>query len=484
MPQQRQPIGTPLNVRVPLIGSFTNRDYSASKDQRFINAFPETRKVEQIENTKIFINKRPGLTTYKTFSVGEGRGIAYFNNKLYVAIGDTVWEDDVTPTSKITLTGTTGKVGMVVGNSSLIGDYLFVCDGTAGWIIDTSGTVTNANAGDDGTHTFPTPHAPVPTWIDGYMVLAKGSDIYTCTVDEPTLWLDSDFISAESFPDPILGLARQNNKVVALGSTSIEFFYDAANASGSPLSRNEAAVIQTGCISTHAIYQNEKYFAFIGQSDSGGRAVWFVEGFSPKKVSDEFIDRILDQETDLENASGFGFRSMGHMFYLVNLVGLRRTLVYDVDEKLWHEWSNYSSGAHTEFICNHETDTDEGAVYLLHGSDGDVYKLDPLSYQDGDHGVIRVEIITNRYDMDTYKRKFMSTLKPVGDLQSGGFLYISWSDDDYQTWTTTRQIDLSSTFPNVARLGSFRRRTFKLVHEDNYPLRLEALDITYTEGIS
>ena len=86
--------------------------------------------------------------------------------------------------------------------------------------------------------------------------------------------------------------------------------------------------------------------------------------------------------------------------------------------------------------------------------------------------------------MDTYKRKFMSTLKPVGDLQSGGFLYISWSDDDYQTWTTTRQIDLSSTFPNVARLGSFRRRTFKLVHEDNYPLRLEALDITYTEGIS
>jgi hypothetical protein len=143
MPQQRQPIGTPLNVRVPLIGSFTNRDYTSAKDQRFINMFPETRKVEQIENTKIFLNKRPGLTNYKTFSIGEGRGIAYFNNKIYVAIGNTVWEDGVTPTSKITLTGSTGKVGMIECNSSLIGDYLFVCDGTAGWIIDTSGTVTN-----------------------------------------------------------------------------------------------------------------------------------------------------------------------------------------------------------------------------------------------------------------------------------------------------------------------------------------------------
>lgn len=489
MPQQRQPIGTPLNVRLPLIGSLTNRNELGTKDQRFVNVFPETRKVEQIEATKIFLNKRPGTVIYKDFDTnitdGLGRGIIYFNNKLYAGFKDKIYEDGDPPTVKITMSTTLGKLGMILCNSSITGDYLFICDGTDGWIIDTSGTVTNANAGDDGTHHFPTPHVPTPTFIDGYVCVAKGSDIYTCTVDEPTKWLDSDFISAETFPDPIVGLARQNNQVVAFGTTSTEFFYDAANASGSPLSRNEAAVIQTGCAAPHAIYQNEKYCAFIGQSDSGGRAVWFIEGFSPKRVSDEFIDRILDKETDLLNCSGYGFRVMGHMFYLINLLNSSRTLVYDVDEKLWHEWGSYSVGENKTFNAFHATDTENGIVSLLIGDSPDcsVFTLDPDTYDDV-FGPIIVEIVTNKYDMDTYKRKFMSSLKPVGDIQSSGLLNISWTDDDYQTFTTPTQIDLSSTFPNVAKLGSYRRRAFKLTHQSATPLRLESLDVTYTEGIS
>ena len=68
------------NIRLPLIGSFTNRSYSGNKDQRFINIFPETRKVEAIESTRIFLNKRPGLSLYKNFGAGEGRGCIWFRS--------------------------------------------------------------------------------------------------------------------------------------------------------------------------------------------------------------------------------------------------------------------------------------------------------------------------------------------------------------------------------------------------------------------
>ena len=37
------------NVRLPIIGAMSNRDVSGAKDQRFVNMFPETRKVEAIE---------------------------------------------------------------------------------------------------------------------------------------------------------------------------------------------------------------------------------------------------------------------------------------------------------------------------------------------------------------------------------------------------------------------------------------------------
>ena len=160
-------------TRLPLIGAMTNRDQSGTKDQRFINIFPETRKVEAIESTKIFLNKRPGLTLYKNYGAGNGRGVAWFRNKFYLAIDGKIWEDGTTPTAVITLTNATTKVGMLVANSSSIGDYLFICDGTKGWVINSAGVVTLITDAD-----FPSPHIPMPTFIDGCILLAKGSDVY------------------------------------------------------------------------------------------------------------------------------------------------------------------------------------------------------------------------------------------------------------------------------------------------------------------
>lgn len=552
--QQRQSPGIPKVTRLPLMGAYSNRGSEASKDQRFVNIFPETRKVEQLENTKIFLNKRPGLSVYKDFGTGEGRGAIHFNNKFYVAVGNTLYEDDVTPTSKITFTGSTGHVGLLLGNSSTLGDYLFVTEGTNAWIINTSGTVTQildssihsitltaagsgytdgtyslsftggGGTGAAGTYTvsgnvvtsisltsegsgytstptigfpsgggtgatagcsinaIPFPHIPVPIFIDGYIALAKGSDVYTCDVDNPTKWTASNFLSAEMFPDPIVALSRQNNQVVVLGHNSIEFFYDAANAAGSPLSRNDSTTVQMGCAAPYAVIGNEKYIFYIAQSDSGGRAAWLLDGFQPKKVSDEYIERILDAEVDMSDCRGFGVRTKGHLFYVLNLKTSGRTLVYDSDEKLWHEWSSNSAGNHAVFQCDYMADNSTGAAHLLHSSNGTLYKLDVNCYTDGTDQ-INVELITNRYDMDTYHRKFMHSCKIVGDRYStANSINLQWTNDDYQNWSNVKQISLTDDFPAFQRLGVFRRRAFKITHNSDNPLRLESLEVEYTEG--
>lgn len=477
--QQRGRVGEPENTRLPLMGAYSNRGHSPDKDQRFVNMFPETRKVEQLENTKIFINKRPGLSLYRDYGTGQGRGIAYFNSKFYVAVGNKVYEDAVSPVEKITLTASTGPLGLIVCNSATLGDYLFICDGTSGWFIKTDGTATLISDAD-----FPTPHSPAPTFIDGYVILAKGSDVYNCDLDNPASWTTSNYLTAEMFPDPVKALARQNNQVVVFGSSSIEFFYDAANASGSPLSRNDSTTIQMGTAAPYCIYQNEKFCAYISQSDSGGRAVWLIEGFQPKKVSDEYIERILDAEVDMSDVRGFGLRTKGHMFYVINLPTLNRTLVYDTDEKLWHEWSSNSSGSHTVFGCGYMADNGTGAAYLLHNSNGCLYKLDPNIYTD-DGTAILCELVTNRYDMDTYNRKFMSSCKIVGDRSAtSNPIVLAWSDDDYQTWSNEKTIDTNDDFPAFHRMGSFRRRAFKLKHTQDAPCRVESLEVIYTKGTS
>jgi len=480
--QQQQRPGTRKKVRLPLIGAYSNRSNDPDKDQRFVNAFPETRKVEQLDNTRIYINKRPGLLEVANVTTdAQGRGLVYFSGFFYAIIGNTVYKvstDGTSITSKITLPSSTGVCGIVSCNSSTLGDYIFICDGTVGWIVKSDHTTTQVTDSD-----FPTPHVPSPTFIDGYVLLAKGSDVYNCDVDNPLSWSPDQYLSAEMFPDPIKALARQNNQVVVLGEYSTEFFYDAANASGSPLSRNDAAVIQFGIAAPHSVYQNEQFCAWVSQSNSGGRGVWVLEGFKPRKVSDEYIDRILDAESDMSVVHGYGFRTMGHLFFLINLPTQHRTLVYDMDEKLWHEWTSWSSGReHEVFLYNHVTDINTGSVYLLSSVHGDIYKLDPSTYQD-ETDPITVEIRTNKYDMDTYNRKFGSIVRVVGDRYStSNAIDLSWTDDDYQTYPVIASIDLNDDYPAYQRLGSFRRRAWKIKHALNKPLRLEALELVYDEG--
>ena len=55
----------------------------------------------------------------------------------------------------------TGTVKMILCNSSVIGDYLFICDGVDGWYIDTSSWNSHRIVDVD----FPTPHIISPVFL-------------------------------------------------------------------------------------------------------------------------------------------------------------------------------------------------------------------------------------------------------------------------------------------------------------------------------
>lgn len=521
--------------RFPIVGTLMYRNSSRNKDQRFINCFQETIKNETTDTKKAYCVKRPGLTQSTQVKSGgaTARGFTYWNAKYYSVLAGVLYENG---TAKQTLNTTTGPCGFVEFDNAGV-SYLFLADGTDGWVVNTSGTVTQVNqtygvwvlntnyaigdrrvptvangyyyevtadAGSSGgteptwpitigstvvdsgvTWTcegeyggFPTPHVPTPKFIDGYMVLPKANtlDIYNSDTDNIYGWGSGNFCSTEMWPDNVIGLARQNNQFLAFGTTSSEFFYDAANASGTPFARNEGTVLQMGCAAPYAVYENERFCIFVGQSQSGGRAVWLLEGFSPKKVSTEGIERVLDAEgTSLASAKGYGLRTKGHLFFVINLTSC--TLVYDVEEKVWHEWSTNSTGSHVAFTYNYQADIGNGKSALLHNTDGYVYILDPAIFQDNTVAILG-DVYTSKYDGSTMNRKFMHNLTVVGDL--GSTYSIRWSDDDYATWSTLNT--LSATRPWFARCGSFRRRAFNIQHSANEDFRIEAIEFEVDVG--
>lgn len=467
-------------VRIGMAYSPESRDGVGYKDARLLNVFPELFKTAlNNANTarKIYhVKERPALTYTQSNSAGEGRGITYFNSQTFAVTGNQLYKNGV---AFQTLGTSTGSVGFTLYNGTY--DALVLLDGVKGWIIKTDNSITEITSPD-----FPTPHVRFPIAADGYLLVAKlgTADIYNSDFEDPLGWTPGNFITAEMYPDTIQALSYNSNYVLAIGNSSVEFFYDAGIASGSPFQRNETAVQSFGCISPESLVSTERTTIFIGTTDDGGFTGWKLEGFKATEFTIEPIKQSLEAEgSSITEVRACEFRVMGHKFYMVNLSS--RTWVYDFEEQLWHEWSY--SGTEEGFCCSYVMNKGDGKVYMLHKTNGNIMYLDPTSSTDntGDSSVpIPVEIITEKIDLDVMNRKTCSRLSIVGDAPPVTVqLLISWSDDDYQTYSSPRTLLLNGLRPQITQLGEFRRRAFKFSYTGNQPIRLTAFELDINLGV-
>jgi hypothetical protein len=453
-----------------------------NKDAKLVNMMVEVVETPNNTNQRIFVKSRPGLALAYATTAGVGRGCYYWlvGGVGYVlsVVGSSVYYNGVFLQTLTTSTGTCGFTEFVNSTGT---NTLVLLDGTKGYVF-TSPTV----AGTEITSVdFPTPHIPIPIFMDGYLFVAKAGtqDIYNSNLDDPSLWTAGDYISAEMYPDKIVALSKNNNYVYAVGSNSVEYFYDAATASGSPLARHDSAVQQFGTAAPSTVVQTEKEVIMIGETGNGGHTVWTIDGFKETEIGTPAIRSVLRVEgANLVNAVAHCTRVSGQKLYIVNLS--TQTIVYSFDSKMWSFW-NSGPGGTLAFVGKYGTDGPNGVAYIQHESDGDIYTISEDNHIDHDVA-FRCRIQTPKYDFDTFNAKFMSRFSLIGDIPdgsgTGNVLQISWSDDDYQTWTTNRDLSFDYDFPCIAQLGRFRRRAFRVDYSQPYLLRLEGFEVDINKG--
>jgi hypothetical protein len=59
---------------------------------------------------------------------------------------------------------------------------------------------------------------------------------------------------------------------------------------------------------------------------------------------------------------------------------------------------------------------------------------------------------------------------------------VSWSDDDYQTFTAEQTVSLNQERPIIQDGSTFRRRAYKITHNANTFLRLKAIQLNILGG--
>jgi hypothetical protein len=217
---------------------------------------------------------------------------------------------------------------------------------------------------------------------------------------------------------------------------------------------------------------------WVGKSKTHGKSVYVLDGFSPKPVSTPYIETYLNADTN-SNIQSFAFRIAGHTFYVMTLVDLDLTFVYDIDTNMWYQWTSYSSSAEHAFRVWATTDF-LGGTYGVDTSNGLLYQIDTGTYSDnGAH--IYWRIVTNNLDAGTRHRKFWESGEVIGDKVSAT-MYISFSNNDYSSFSAARTVSLNSTRSIIWQLGQDRYRAYQFLVTDDVPLRISSFEVSVQGG--
>ena len=471
MPPQAQTVDLPK--RLPLVITPENRAYTTDKDSKLVNGY-----MEKMPDGTYWIYKRMGLSQYSQPPGGAavGRGVFNWLGDIYSIFGNTLYKNGVA------VSGTLDTTNGVYKFSSCLDLYtpnvkkMQLGNGVKAYNYDAANGLVLINDAQ-----FPAAFVKGWAYLDSvtYVATAAGA-IYGSEPDDPINWTALNVVYAAIEPDLAVGLAKQLVYVVVMKQWSTEVFYDAQNATGSPLGPVQGAKVNYGCVTADSIVYIDGTLIWVCTNQSSATQVIKMDGLKAEIISTPSVERLLD-EADFTTTYAYLHKDIGHRFYVLTVVEANLTLVYDLESRMWSQWTDVN-GNYFPFIAATYNSTTMNHI-LQHESNGCLCVMDQTYYTDeGD--IITVDIVTPNFDGETNRRKQLTMMKFVADQVPGSVLQVRKNDQDYAAdkWSNFRSVDLAAKQPLLSNCGTFVRRAYHLRHQSNTPFRLKAIELQIDIG--
>lgn len=433
-------------------------------DARLINGYVEKSAMEDL-----WCRKRPGYVLYDAVGTPTKRaaGVYDWNGNFYSVFGNEFYKDGV-------------LIGAVDGSSSrgywfsqtlAATPQLFFHNVAEAYVYDAAGGLVNVVDAD-----YPATTVPGVAYLDGTTyVMTPDCYILGSAINNPSSWDPLNVIRAQIEPSQGIAIAKQLSYVIAFKEYTTEVFYDAQNAAGSPLGRVEGAQFNYGCHQGNTVVYVDGALFWMGRSKVGGVNVMKMEGLRPEVISTPAIERLLENYNYLESGTyATKLYAGGHRFYILTNITENITLVYDIGEKLWSRWTDTDGNYFPIISAARKQNT---STVLGQGADsGNLYTVSAEYESDAD-GPFTWELYTPVWDGGSRFRKVVNLMDIGADQKSAGILEVRVSDDDYQTWSNFRSVDLSSERPMLDQMGTFLKRAHHFRHRGPQPMRIRSVDL-------
>jgi hypothetical protein len=453
-------------VSIPLFSPQANRYAELDKDSRLVNGFAEKGQGEQKD--EIWIYRRPGFTTHSTVSsAATGRGVFNWQGDVYSVFGTSFYKNTtligaVDGTDKYTFTSCLGATPTLLFHNSVEG-YTYN---------DTDGLDVIADP------QFPSPSVPGSVYIDGTTyVMDEESNIQGSDFNDQQNWQTVNVIVVQIEPDRSVALAKQLVYAVAMKEISTEVFYDAGNAVGSPLGPVQGSKMNFGCRAAGSVRDVGDALCWATTDKIGEVRICKMEAVKGDIISTQPIEKVLSNGLDWSETHSWAMNCGSHRYYGLTIVEENLTLVFDLSTGLWYQWTdsaeNYLPYVDSTYDANNRP-------VLQHRSNGKLYTPSFTTTED-DGANIPWKLYTPNFEGGQRTSKSNSITELVAD-QVDADVDVSWSDDDFVTYTTPQTINLNQERPMLQDGSSFRRRTYLLESTDATRFRIKAIQLMVDGG--
>lgn len=463
-----------LPERWPLATLTQPRNISYNRDARLINCYVELDPQTQ----EYLVEKRPGVAQPLNLGSGEGRGIFNWRPNtgpigaggVYSIVGAQIFKNAV-------LFGAVSGAGSYVFEPMLEGPYVFFNNSLEAYYTDGT-TLTTVTDPDFPTGGFCLGAAYLNQrmYIIRYDAGIQGSD-----AGNPGAWDPLNLIFARNNPDGGVTIAKQLSYIIALKQWTTEFFEDVGNPTGSVLQVVDGAMLNYGCSDARTLHELDGTLFWVTASKDGAPQVGRLDNLTFKIISTPPIERLLKSVANFAiiDVSAFSLKLGGHRFYVLNIETIPFTLVYDLDQNFWYYWNDPSGIAWpygSSTLLNDQ-------ILLQRVSNGTQVTCDADYVYPTDLGSSAVvDIYTPNFDFGVNRVKQLNMKYFNSDQTTGSVLQVRYSDDDYQTYSNFRLVDLGLIRPSLDNEGSFQRRSYNYRHVCPTALRLRSCDLQIDIG--
>lgn len=314
-------------------------------------------------------------------------------------------------------------------------------------------------------------------FIDGYaLAFDSMSRIYNSDINSLASWPAGSFITKQIRQDVPVSLARFGQQILAFGEKTVEVFNNTGTgSSGSPLTTVKELAARVGMDNilqvagvTNCYATLGKFMYFIGRDGENfnARGLIAYNGSSYERVSTPFIESILNSAYWYSvNAVSVSGQDAIAIALDPTTASTQRWLMFFPKYNDWFEWNS------TVF-----TPVGNGTFFLGVGANQHKVYYFPLpgvteQWQDDTTNFTSTHQF--QWPKDDNQYATMSMFSVVGDTaRSASSLGVQFSDDDGVTWSTVRNIDMTSSEKKLTKCGAFKQRQVRLTHTANLDVRM------------